>query len=99
MTDTLHIYGQLAEHSTVYIAGGRVSLIRLREAINLALEKEEYDQEPMQIMDFFVNDGEGYSVKVYCLPNDEMDKLSVPYTWEFAQDNRNYFPWNIKLNS
>jgi hypothetical protein len=31
----------------------------------------------------------------YVLTNEEIDKLSVPYTWDHAQDNRDYFPWDV----
>lgn len=89
MNDTLHIYGQFAQHSNVYIAGDRISLIRLREAINLALDND------VEEMEFFTNDGEGYSVVVSCLSEDKMDTLGVPYTWEHVQDNRVVFPWNL----
>lgn len=93
MSDTLHIYSQIAQHSDAYISGDREALLRLRKLIDLAL------QDSAEGMNFFTNDGEGYSTYVYCLPNDEMDKLSVPYTAEFAKDDRDYFPWNVKLNS
>lgn len=92
MSDTLHIYGQFAQHSDAYIAGDKEALLRLRNLIDLAI------QDGVEGVNFFANDGEGYTTYVYCLPNEEVDKLSTPYTWEYAQDNRTYFPWNISLN-
>lgn len=92
MSDTLHIYGQFAQHSSAYITGDIESLTRLRELIELAI-LNGYGRAP-----FFVNDGEGYDLCINVLSSKEMNKLSVPYTWEYAQDDRSYFPWNIKLN-
>lgn len=97
MTDTLHIYGQFAQHSDAHIAGDRTSLLRLRDLIDHVLGKEEYDEVSVEGMNFFTNDGEGYSVYVRSFPEEIMDKLSVPYTWEHAQDNRDFFPWNVSL--
>ncbi|AEC53145.1 hypothetical protein SCRM01_199 [Synechococcus phage S-CRM01] len=91
MTDTLHIYSQYAHHDNAYIAGDKGALIRLRDLIDLAIASD------VEGMNFFTNDGEGFTTYVYCLPTETMDKLSTPYTAEYAQDYRQFYPWNVKL--
>lgn len=89
MTNILHIYGQYAQHSDLYIAGDAAALMKLKLAIEHALTvgKSSFDS--------FQNDGEGYDVTVHCLTTDNMDRLSTAYSWEHAQDYRTVYPWNI----
>lgn len=89
MTETLHVYSQEAHHDNVHIAGDKDALIRLRNLIDLAI------QDGTEGMNFFVNDGEGFTTYVHCFSPNMMDKLSTPYTADYAQDYRKFYPWQV----
>lgn len=86
MPKILHLYGQAAEHDTVYIGGNAAGLSALRDAIDNALMNPEPGG-----AEVFVNDGEGYTVRVAKMGDEEADKMAVPYTAEYSADPR---PWS-----
>ncbi len=75
---TLHIYGQGAWHDDTIIAGTEESLLDLKAAIDNALYSGATQ------VDFFCNDGEGYSLRVVKVSNENVDNLPVPYTVDYA---------------
>ena len=95
----LHIYGQEAWHDDVYLVGNRAGLSALKTAIEeaLAIGKGQTPEKGQ----VFVSDGEGYSVKVLCNDEDWQGEfwgtLAVPYTEDFARDNRENAvgPWKL----
>ncbi|TRZ48220.1 hypothetical protein D4S03_10140 [bacterium] len=90
---TLHIYGQSTWHDDVLIVGDADALQLLRLAIGDALAGLELMatgaislHNPSKTQrDVFVNDGEGYSVRVLCLPEVPAN-LAVPYTEDYAKE-------------
>jgi len=71
---TLHIYGQEVWHDSVYIIGTENDLKKLRDMLDYAIKNPWIKDE------FFVNDGEGYSVIVKRCSEEEMNKLIPPYS-------------------
>jgi hypothetical protein len=83
--DILHVYGQEAWHDTVIIVGSEMSLTKLKHVINEALTNP--DKNSIHEMRTYVNDGEGYDLKVIVLESDdEAKQLITPYTKDYAQD-------------
>ena len=77
----LHIYGQGFWHDEATISGSPASLTKLRDAIDQAL-KYGYGE-----ADFFVNDGEGYSVHIASFePGEGLQDIPVPYTSDCTGD-------------
>ena len=74
----LHLYPGETYHAEGYVAGNRDGLIKLRDAIDRAITLGK-GAAPVSI-----NDGEGYTCFVLCVPNEEADNLIVPYTAEDA---------------
>ncbi len=72
--DTLHIYGQERQHDTVTIQGTVEALIMLRNALNLAIDTDEYGE-----CTTFTNDGEGYDVCIVVRKQKEMEEAELPY--------------------
>jgi hypothetical protein len=70
----IHLYSNFTYHDPAYLCGTKESLIELREAINLALREGKAEFEA------FTADGEGYELNVYCLNDDGMSNLQLPYT-------------------
>lgn len=97
MTDKLlHIYGQGAFHDNVEIVGNREALEELRDTISEALCGVPHS------MKAFVNDGEGYEVRVRLVGGDWdtliWHMLAVPYTEDYASENREdaIGPWQLE---
>lgn len=72
---TLHIYSPVWQHADAFIIGDRQSLENLRDSLDRVLSGEEATG-----FNAFVNDGEGYNVRVAMFNEQEMDRLAVPYT-------------------
>lgn len=89
--NVLHIYGQEAFHDDVYIVGNKSELIKLRNIIDKAIVEDYEDDE------FYVNDGEGYSIAVYKIDESEVDKIAVPYNVDYAKEKRPdaIYPWQL----
>lgn len=79
----LHLYPGAHNHDAGAVVGSRAGLTELRDAINEALSKGS------AVSQAFVNDGEGYCVFVHVLDEDEMSKMALPYTEEWAMDIEN----------
>ena len=89
---TLHIYAQEIWHDEAYIAGTREDLEMLRMAIDRALTDGRGQ------MQAFVCDGEGYTVHVVTMTEDQADAMPVPYTDEMArahQERMEFGPWAL----
>ncbi len=77
----LQVYGQDLWHDDASICGTREGIKRLRDALTQALDNPN----GVALCEgVFCNDGEGYSVPIYCLPYTEFDALAVPYTGDAA---------------
>lgn len=91
----LHVYPQEQWHDDAYIIADRPALLALRDAIDKALAPGI----GITGMDFFANDGEGYTLHVVNLEGDEgWNKLGRPYTGDIAKDKRGddaLWPWQI----
>ena len=76
LTDnTLHIYGQRFQHEPVEISGSYAALREMADAIYKALIYGAYESET-----FYVNDGEGYTIAITVVPEDDLNQLRVPYS-------------------
>jgi len=96
----LHIYAQEQWHGEAYIVGNRDGLIELKKAIIQALNSGK--GETGEDVPIYVNDGEGYKVKVTMNNTGWLEpfwvKLAVPYTEKIASEKRKdaVWPWKIK---
>ncbi len=91
MYQTLHVYPQAQQHDNAYVVGTREALLSLRNAIDLALTGDSVT------VDFFANDGEGYSVIIRAVGSTEAETLAVPYTEDSARENSKTakWPWDL----
>lgn len=80
-TDVLHCYAQAFWHAEAYISGGRDALLMLRAAIDKALD------DGVAQCDVFASDGEGYTVYVVAMSEEDAARQVVPYTDEIAARN------------
>jgi len=78
MNNVLHLHAGSSFHVEGHIVGDREALIRLRKAIDRAISTGK-GAAPVS-----VNDGEGYTCFVLCVPEELTDGLAVPYTSEDA---------------
>ena len=98
----LHVYGQDAWHDDVWIVGNRPALQLLRNTLDNALAKGMDTTEQIDEPGLFVNDGEGYEVRVLFLEGDwdtmAWRRLAVPYTEDCAKETHEnaLWPWDIK---
>lgn len=92
MNNILHVYGQRQWHEEVYIAGDRVALQLLANAINKAISDGTGECQTS------VNDGEGFDVYVSRVEDQQtLDNLAVPYTKDAAKekDKAAIWPWML----
>jgi hypothetical protein len=91
MTTILHIHAQQAPHDEAFIVGNRQGLLALRRAIDAALESGKGEALA------FVSDGEGFDVQVILQEGDLQSPgwiaAAVPYTAEWATENRESAVW------
>jgi len=71
----LHVHGQMWQHEEVLIEGNREGLEELKVAIEKALASGVTEKSDT----VFVNDGEGFDVKVKCIKEEEIASLPLPY--------------------
>lgn len=76
---TLHIYGQRFPHDSVEIGGTYDALRELADAIDKALAKGRYTSDHFSDH-FYVNDDEGYTIKITVIHSGELGRLRVPYS-------------------
>lgn len=89
----LHVYSPIWQHADGFILGDRQALEDLRDALDRAISGKG----PASF-NAFVNDGEGYTVHVAWLSEQEVDRLSLPYTDETKRSNRGVAPHQAILN-
>lgn len=91
----LHIYSPIWQHADGYIIGDRWALEDLRDALDRAISSKEPTS-----FNAFVNDGEGYTVHVAWLSEQDVDRLSLPYTDadEMERSNRGIAPHQAIAN-
>jgi hypothetical protein len=81
--NTLHVYGQEIWHDDVVIRGDKKALENLRDLIDKALKEKASVNDINQC--FFVKDGEGFNVSIYCEGN--MERTPLPYFDEVAKND------------
>ena len=88
---TVHLYPQALWHDGAYVSGNRIGLLALRKAIDEALCAPDQSA----VADVFTNDGEGYDLRVRCVPGERIYRLALPYTDEAAKetDPGAVWPW------
>jgi len=84
----LHCYAQHSHHTEAYISGSRSALVALRAAIDLALAGAD----GVAKCDVFTSDGEGYTVYVVAMTDEDAERQVVPYTADYAAQNWNGRP-------
>lgn len=73
-TPLCHIFGQQMWHSNAYLIANRTALIKLKEAIDVALKHKEIR------LGLSPSDGEGYDLFIKCFEDDfEWEELEMPY--------------------
>jgi hypothetical protein len=89
--EVLHLYAQPFWHVEAYLSGGRGALMALREAIEKALHHGDGK------CDLFTSDGEGYTVHVVAMSDEEAQRQVVPYTDECAAQSwrKGFGPWDV----
>lgn len=89
---TLHIYGQPAPHSTVYIVGDVDGLRTLRNAIDYAIASTDKATAVS-----CAADGEGFVVQVKSVNPSVMPTMMLPYTDAIysAKENEGTPPYRI----
>jgi len=85
----LNIYGQEFWHSEAKIAGNKEALKALREAIDRAIKNDKSVLGAGEKVDeaLFANDGEGYALEIYCLPDDWLDPAWQDWKPEYTGVN------------
>ncbi len=87
MDDLLHVYGQFAWHDDVFLIGDRDALMKLRDAVDQALEKGAGS------FTGFVTDGEGFECHVHLADEKELLELKLPYCdhdIQFGDDDKQF---------
>lgn len=88
--DSLHIYGQKDWHDEAIIVGNRQGLEKLKQLIELALEKGDGTHH------FWSNDLESYDVYVSCQDDETIETLTVPYSEaSFASKSNAVEPFDV----
>lgn len=73
--DQIHLYAQHQQHDDAFILADKKALLKLKEAIENALENGRSDTG-----DFYTNDGEAYAIKIICSDNrDDWESVRLPY--------------------
>ncbi len=91
--ETLHIYAQEVWHEDAHIAGTRDALESLRDAIDRALTTNNPGK-----AEAFCCDGEGYTVHIVLVSDEQAAAMPVPYTDACAkakEDRMDFGPWAL----
>lgn len=92
MTEILQVYAQTGPHDSSFICGTEKELINLRDTLNVLLMQDHSTIS----YDTFTSDGEGYTLRIIKMTEDEFDKLQLPYTSEIFSEEHFKFkkhPW------
>ena len=92
MNDILQIYAQTGPHDRAFICGTKEALINLRDSLNVLIERDL----SCVSCDTFTSDGEGYTVRVIKLKENNFDELGLPYTSDIfseQQPKTKKHPW------
>lgn len=90
----LHVYGPDAFHDDVFIVGTPDALRALAKTVDRAIRYQEAELPECM----FVNDGEGFQVRVLRVDDEKTAlALAVPYTADYAQDKRDDCLWPEEL--
>jgi hypothetical protein len=98
MDKILHVYGQDAHHDDAYIVMTKDVARKLRNNIALlvAVMESECKDKVSLLDDFFVNDGEGFTLRLCIVDDATAEKLSTPYTADYiSQSDDAINPWDI----
>lgn len=80
----VHTWQPYAHHEEAYIVGNRDGLIRLRNAIDVALRPRDTSDTTVRT-EVFIADGEGYDLIIQLVH--DTDRLAVPYTADYAREH------------
>lgn len=87
----LHIYGQGYPHAEALIWGTRDALESLRLQIERALNDGQFNAADP----YFVDDGEGFTLQVRCVSEEEMGQSVVPYCDPIFQEESQKWPYKV----
>lgn len=79
---TLHIYGQLYQHSDCYVLATKNDLKAFAEQLLAACDGKSVSS------NYFTADGEGYTVRVSVVEDSDLDVTRLPYTSDQSVDTR-----------
>lgn len=85
----VHLWSPYAFHEESYVIANREGLIKLKNAVDMALNTGQGKTE------VFVADGEGYDLHIF-ITDDEIS-MALPYTADYAKESREkaVYPWNM----
>jgi hypothetical protein len=92
MNNILHVYSQDAHHDAAHLVMTRDAAVKLRSMLCAMLDQgyeKDFDC-------FYVNDGEGYNLRLIIVDDGTADRLSTPYTSEnHAAEPGSLEPWKL----
>lgn len=94
MNNILQIYAQSGPHDRAFICGTVGELKQLRDSLDLML-LENRDE---AYLDTFTSDGEGYTLKIMRLKEEDFDKIINPYIDKIFSEkpsNIRKHPWSL----
>lgn len=75
MNNMIQIYAQSGPHDRAFICGTVDELKQLRDSLDLML----LENRDKAYLDTFTSDGEGYTLKIMSLKEEDFDKIINPY--------------------
>jgi hypothetical protein len=88
----IQIYAQSGPHDRAFICGTVDELKQLRDSLDLML-LENRDE---AYLDTFTSDGEGYTLKIMRLEEEQFDQLILPYSDELYWGQPKKHPWSLR---
>ena len=92
MNNMIQIYAQSCPHDRAFICGTVDELKQLRDSLDLML-LENRDE---SYLDTFTSDGEGYTLKIMRLEEEQFDQLILPYSDELYWEQPKKHPCVLK---
>jgi hypothetical protein len=92
MNNMIQIYAQSGPHDRAFICGTVDELKQLRDSLDLML-LENRDE---AYLDTFTSDGEGYTLKIMRLEEEQFDQLILPYSDELYWGQPKKHPWSLR---